>query len=132
MFYLLIIELIHSFLIGQNNGGYSAPPVQDIQPHYSSNVVPAAANLPVTHSMEKNNYYNNEGDKPSFNEKPLYADKQTYPDKVDDYQKVNHNLNNNLQNNGYGKNWFDWMLFKLKYEKKIKICTGSKSSIELK
>ena len=72
-----------------------------MQPHYSPNLVPAAANLPVSHSMEKNNYYGND-EKQTFNEKPLYADKPAYTDKVvEDYPKVNHNLNNNLQNNGY-------------------------------
>jgi len=87
---------------GQNNGGYQSAP-QESQPHYSTNVVPAAANLPVAHSMEKNNYNNYENDKPtSFQEKPLYADKPAYTDKVEDYPKYNHNLNNNLQGNNNG------------------------------
>lgn len=67
-----------------NNGGYQPQP--DIQPHYSSNVVPAAANLPVAHSIEKN-YYGNDEKQSGFQEKPLYADKPAYTEKaVDDYQ----------------------------------------------
>lgn len=65
--------------------------------------MPAAANLPVAHSIEKNNYgnYGNDDKQSGFQEKPLYADKPAYTEKaVDDYQKVNHNLNNNLNNNG--------------------------------
>ena len=87
---------------GQANvGAYQPQP--DIQPHYSSNVVPAAANLPVAHSIEKNNYYSNDDKQSGFQEKPLYADKPAYTEKaVDDYQKVNHNLNNNLNNNNNG------------------------------
>lgn len=92
--------------VGQNNngGGYQSQP--DIQPHYSSNVVPAAANLPVTHSIEKN-YNGNEEKQYGFQEKPLYADKPAYTEKAaDEYPKVNHNLNNNLNmnNNNGGYN----------------------------
>jgi len=94
----------------QNNAysqsnAYSQP---EIQSHYSSNVVPAAASLPVTHSSDKNNYgysnensYDKQAEKPSFNEKPLYSDKPAYTEKAEEYGRINHNLNNNLQGNGY-------------------------------